>query len=196
MVRCSCRRDPQPASRGRISCRRTRCLDDIPRVIYETPTKRVFQCGGLLTLRSEVWMSPRGEGAIRCMVRQLTSPLPGETRSGVIPALVPGQGRLCQSLTRASTGLDVLAEPPSPCPSGPFPRAKVEYSSNWLGWLLMRREKRLRGWRITVVAAPEPSTILWENFGYARYEEFSDRSRSHVPLISSHHTQPCNPARD
>lgn len=48
-------------------------------------------------------------------------------------------------------------------------RRKVLYSGSWITWLCAKSNMRLKGRRITVLEAPEPSTILWENYGYRRY---------------------------
>ncbi|CAM9344276.1 unnamed protein product, partial [Hapterophycus canaliculatus] len=48
--------------------------------------------------------------------------------------------------------------------------ARVLYSGSWITWLCAKRKMRLKGKRITVLEAPEPSTILWENYGYGRCE--------------------------
>lgn len=44
---------------------------------------------------------------------------------------------------------------------------KVQYSGSVFSWIFMKQDMKLRGWRITVLQAPEPSTILWENYGFA-----------------------------
>ncbi|CAM9991517.1 unnamed protein product, partial [Discosporangium mesarthrocarpum] len=53
---------------------------------------------------------------------------------------------------------------------------QVSYSGSWLNRLCMKRSLKLRGHRLKVRHAPEPSTILWENFGYTRCELFQRRS--------------------
>lgn len=45
-------------------------------------------------------------------------------------------------------------------------RGKVRYSGSWFKLFFMGKEMRLRGKRLVVLEAPEPSTILWENYGY------------------------------
>lgn len=47
-------------------------------------------------------------------------------------------------------------------------KKKVLYSGSWFSWLCSKSNTRLKGKRIKVVEAPEPSTILWENYGYRR----------------------------
>ncbi|CAM9173165.1 unnamed protein product [Chrysoparadoxa australica] len=48
--------------------------------------------------------------------------------------------------------------------------ALVMYGKSWLGRLLMKKSLRLKGHRIRVLPAPEPSTILHENYGYGYWE--------------------------
>ncbi|CAN0060267.1 unnamed protein product, partial [Scytosiphon promiscuus] len=48
--------------------------------------------------------------------------------------------------------------------------ARVLFSGSWITWLWAKKKLRLKGRRITVLEAPEPSTILWENYGYGRCE--------------------------
>lgn len=45
---------------------------------------------------------------------------------------------------------------------------KVLYSGSWITRLCAKRKMWLKGKRIRVEEAPEPSTILWENYGYRR----------------------------
>lgn len=44
--------------------------------------------------------------------------------------------------------------------------AQVIYSGSWLQRIFMNRRLKLRGRRIGISEAPEPSTILWENYGF------------------------------
>lgn len=48
---------------------------------------------------------------------------------------------------------------------------KVCYSGSWITRLCVKEKLKLKGKRISVEEAPEPSTILWENYGYRRYDE-------------------------
>ncbi|CAM9177431.1 unnamed protein product [Ascophyllum nodosum] len=48
--------------------------------------------------------------------------------------------------------------------------ARVLYSGSSTRWIFMEDEIKLRGHRIRVCEAPEPSTIMWENFGFVSYE--------------------------
>eukprot|EP00904_Undaria_pinnatifida_P010629 jgi/Undpi1/6697/HiC_scaffold_20.g09176.m1 len=56
--------------------------------------------------------------------------------------------------------------------------ARVKYSGTWFSRLFMKKQLRLNGRRIRVSEAPEPSTILWENYGYARWELCARRTFS------------------
>eukprot|EP00903_Cladosiphon_okamuranus_P006559 g6407.t1 len=54
--------------------------------------------------------------------------------------------------------------------------ARVLYSGSWITRLCAKRKMRLKGKRIRVEEAPEPSTILWENYGYRRCELWTRRT--------------------
>ncbi|CAN0127277.1 unnamed protein product [Ectocarpus sp. 6 AP-2014] len=54
--------------------------------------------------------------------------------------------------------------------------ARVSYSGSWITRLCAKEKMKLKGKRISVEEAPEPSTILWENYGYRRCELWTRRT--------------------
>lgn len=103
---------------------------------------------------------------------------PGWVRKGEEKQKLSEINKSRQARSLKTTAFWEEADPPTPHPPPcsanivsppPFDdKKKVLYSGSWFSWLCSKRNTRLKGKRIKVVEAPEPSTILWENYGYRR----------------------------
>lgn len=56
--------------------------------------------------------------------------------------------------------------------------AKSMYQTSWFAYFCMEEKHRFKGKALRVTDAPEPSTILWENLSFTRFERLKRRYRT------------------
>jgi hypothetical protein len=58
--------------------------------------------------------------------------------------------------------------------------AKALYTTSWFSYLFMEAKHKFQGNRLHIADAPEPSTIIWENLNFTKYQRFQRRSRTAI----------------